>query len=93
MPNFKYTVKNQEGKTVIGEADAKSKENLIELLRKQNFTIIYIGDEHQAQAKKTQLAKKVKLEDLVIFSRQLATMVEGYYSGKCIRYFKPTDRE
>ena len=77
MPNFKYTVKNQEGKTVIGEADAKSKENLIELLRKQNFTIISIGDEHKTQAKKNQLAKKVKLEDLVIFSRQLATMVEA----------------
>ena len=77
MPNFKYTVKNQEGKTVTGEADAKSKENLIELLRKQNFTIISIGDEHKTQAKKNQLAKKVKLEDLVIFSRQLATMVEA----------------
>ena len=77
MPNFKYTVKNQEGKTVNGEADAKSKENLIELLRKQNFTIISVGDDQQSQAKKTQIARKVKLEDLVIFSRQLATMVEA----------------
>ena len=77
MPNFKYIVKNQEGKTVKGEADAKSKENLIELLRKQNFTIISVGDDQQSQAKKTQIARKVKLEDLVIFSRQLATMVEA----------------
>jgi len=77
MPNFKYTVKNSEGKTVNGNADAKSRENLIELLRKEDFTIISIEEDANVQQKSVAAAKKVKLEDLVIFSRQLATMVEA----------------
>ena len=77
MPNFKYTVKNSEGKTVNGNADAKSRENLIELLRKEDFTIISIEEDANVQQKSVAAAKKVKLEDLLIFSRQLATMVEA----------------
>ena len=77
MPNFKYTVKNSEGKTVNGNADAKSRENLIELLRKEDFTIISIEEDANVQHKSAAAAKKVKLDDLVIFSRQLATMVEA----------------
>jgi len=77
MPNFKYTVKNSEGKTVNGNADAKSRENLIELLRKEDFTIISIEEDANVQQKSVVAAKKVKLDDLVIFSRQLATMVEA----------------
>jgi len=77
MPHFSYTVKNKEGKTVTGDADARSKDAIIELLRKQELTIISVEEDRFAGAKKAQLAKKVKLDDLVIFSRQLATMVEA----------------
>jgi len=77
MPNYKYTVKNFEGKTINGSADAKSRDNLIELLRKQEFTIISITEDANTQAKGVLSAKKVKLDDLVIFTRQLATMVEA----------------
>jgi len=77
MPHFSYTVKNKEGKTVAGDADARSKDAIIELLRKQELTIISVEEDRFAGAKKAQLAKKVKLDDLVIFSRQLATMVEA----------------
>jgi len=77
MPHFSYTVKNKEGKTVTGDADARSKDAIIELLRKQELTIISVEEDRFIGAKKVQLAKKVKLDDLVIFSRQLATMVEA----------------
>jgi len=77
MPNFKYTVKSKEGKTISATAHAKTRENLIELLRKQDFTIISIENDTNIEVRNVALAKKVKLDDLVIFSRQLATMVEA----------------
>lgn len=77
MPNFKYTAKNSEGKTINGNTDAKTRENLIELLRKQEFTIISIEENTNIQAKGVSPARKVNLDDLVVFSRQLATMVEA----------------
>lgn len=77
MPGFRYVVKDKEGKTITGVTDARNRENLIELLRKQDFTIISIERERWLEAKRERLAKKVKLDDLVIFSRQLSTMVEA----------------
>ncbi|MFH1867546.1 MAG: type II secretion system F family protein [Candidatus Omnitrophota bacterium] len=77
MPIYKYTVKDREGKTINGQADAKSRDNLIELLRKQEYTIISVTEGEQREARKKTSDKKVKIEDLVIFSRQLATMVEA----------------
>ncbi len=77
MPHFQYTVKSPAGKTVNGSADAKNRENLIELLRKQDFTIISVREDTAPQQKGAPVAKKVKLDDLVIFSRQLSTMVEA----------------
>lgn len=77
MPTFKYTVKDTEGKTLTGTADAKSKETLVELLRKQEYGIISVEEEKWLETKRTKVATKVKLDDLVIFTRQLATMVEA----------------
>lgn len=77
MPAFKYIVKDREGKTITGVADARDRENLIELLRKQDFTIISIEKEKWLGGKRERIAKRVNLDDLVIFSRQLSTMVEA----------------
>jgi len=77
MPRFKYTVKDKDGNTVTGDNDSRSKEALVELLRKQDFTIIAIEEDQAATAKKKTATAKIKLEDLVIFTRQLATMVEA----------------
>ena len=77
MPHFKYTVKDTVGKTITSSADSKNRDSLIELLRKQGLTIISLEEDKDAEVKTAQLAKKVKLDDLVIFSRQLSTMVEA----------------
>ena len=77
MPHFKYTVKDATGKTVTSSADSKNRDSLIDLLRKQQLTIISLEEDRDTEVKTAQLAKKVKLDDLVIFSRQLSTMVEA----------------
>ena len=79
MGNFKYISKDQDGKTVTGAMDARDRNEAIDILRKKDLVIISL--EETAGKSKTSVSykggKKVKLEDLVIFSRQLATMVDA----------------
>jgi type IV pilus assembly protein PilC len=77
MPHFRYTVKDTAGKTIVSSAASKSRDSLIDLLRKQGLTIISLEEDKEARARIARLAKKVRLDDLVIFSRQLSTMVEA----------------
>ncbi|MDP2921817.1 MAG: type II secretion system F family protein [Candidatus Omnitrophota bacterium] len=75
MPTFKYTAKEGTGKTVSGVLEYSDKALLIDALRKKGLVIISIEE----TAKKKQAFSKgaVKLEEIVIFSRQLATMVDS----------------
>ena len=79
MPTFAYVVKDKLGKSHSGTLDTDSRNSLIEQLWKQEFIIISI-DERQANAGSSMLKigqPRVKTEQLVIFSRQLATMVDS----------------
>ncbi len=76
MPNFKYTAKDQQGKSVSATLEAKDKATLVELLRKRDLIIISV-EETKGKALKVTAKAKVKMDDLVIFSRQLATMVDS----------------
>ncbi len=75
MGNFKYVAKDQQGKTVTGTLEAKNKSTSIDLLRKKALVIINVEEIEQKARKAAE--PKVKLEDLVIFARQLATMVDS----------------
>ena len=75
MPTYRYVAKESSGKTVSGIMEYSDKSLLIEALRKKGLVIVSINE---TKKKKTSAAsKKVKLEDIVIFSRQLATMVDS----------------
>ncbi len=76
MPNFKYVAKDQQGKSVSATLEAKDKASLVDLLRRRALIIISIEETKQKSLKITGRVK-VKLDDLVIFSRQLATMVDS----------------
>ncbi|MBL7084983.1 MAG: type II secretion system F family protein [Candidatus Omnitrophica bacterium] len=76
MPDFKYVAKDAQGKTVTASLEAKDKTSLVELLRKRGLIIISV-EEAKGGALKAQANIKIKMEDLVIFSRQLATMVDS----------------
>ena len=78
MPTFKYTAKTKEAKTVSGKIAADDKAAVIEELRKRDLIIISVEQlKESAFAKKSVAAKKVKADDIVVFSRQLATMVDA----------------
>jgi type IV pilus assembly protein PilC len=75
MARFAYTATNKEGKTVQGSAEAVDKGALIALLTKQNLHPLVIKiDSGRGKRKR---AKKVKIKDLVVFTRQLSTMVSA----------------
>jgi type IV pilus assembly protein PilC len=75
MPTFKYTAKETTGKTVSGILEYSDKALLIDGLRKKGLVIISI--EETAKRKPMSLGGSVKLDEIVIFSRQLATMVDS----------------
>jgi type IV pilus assembly protein PilC len=77
MPTFKYVAKDQNARSVVGKMVADSQAAIIEELRKRNLTIISINLVKEAAAKTSFIRKRVKADDLVIFSRQLATMVDA----------------
>jgi type IV pilus assembly protein PilC len=73
MQSFRYEAKDQQGNTVNGYIEADDNKSAVALLHNKNLTIINLVQEQRKAFK----AKKVKLDDLVIFSRQLATMVDS----------------
>ncbi len=84
---FNYTATNADGKSISGNAEAADRQALIALIRKQGLHPVVI---QAGKGKKTSKSlfgpkKKVKLGDLVIFTRQLSTMISaGVPLGRCL---------
>lgn len=78
MPTFKYVTKDWNSKSVVGKIVADDEAKVIEELRKRNLTIISIDQvKESAGGKKGFSGGKIKEDDLVIFSRQLSTMIDS----------------
>jgi type IV pilus assembly protein PilC len=80
MPNFNYVCKERDGKTLTGAIEASDRSKVADVLRKKDLIIISIVEE--APKSKFSLSflsskQKIKLDDLVMFARQLATMVDA----------------
>jgi type IV pilus assembly protein PilC len=74
MAVFTYTAKDTYGKKISGTLEAADQERAVEILRNKQLLPIFLIEE---KSKKRLRTKRVKLDDLVIFSRQLATMVDS----------------
>ncbi|NLA43117.1 type II secretion system F family protein [Candidatus Saccharibacteria bacterium] len=79
MAKFKYvaTSSKKKGKTVEGEIDAKSREAVIALLSKQNLQPVSIKIAKPKSSGFFFGKKKVKADELVIFTRQLSAMISA----------------
>jgi type IV pilus assembly protein PilC len=79
MPSYKYVAKDHDGKTATGSIEAASESEVIDMLRKKDLIIVSISE--GASGFKMPMSfgggKKIKIDDLVVFSRQLATMVDA----------------
>lgn len=76
MARFAYTATTSAGKTIQGLADATDRASLVTSLNKQGLRPVIIKLEG-AKSGTRKHGKKVKLKELVIFTRQLSTMISA----------------
>jgi len=77
--SFQYLAKDKTGHAVTGILEASSEQEVAGLLHKKEFIVISIK-QAKKESHKAETARgkgKIKLDDLVIFSRQLATMIDA----------------
>ena len=78
MATFKYIAKDQSSKNVSGKIAAENKNAVIDALRKRGLTIISVTEVKESSLAKTSFqSNKVKPDEIVIFTRQFATMVDA----------------
>jgi type IV pilus assembly protein PilC len=84
---FHYVALGQEGKeNTEGDIDAMSLDNAIQLLQKKGITIVNIQEKEDPKkndifANLKLFKKSIKAKDVVIFSRQVATLFEAGVSA------------
>jgi type IV pilus assembly protein PilC len=79
MTKYSYTVKDKNGYTLSGSLEANSESEAAEALHKKELIVISVEQTKEKITKSNSKSKgkKVKLDDLVIFTRQLATMIDS----------------
>ncbi len=86
MPSFEYQVKDKTGKDLKGVLDAADAASLVKQLKNQDYLVIRVEEVKKMSSflsiqsgpvTKKQQGKSgnVKLDDLVVFARQMATLV------------------
>lgn len=74
MAFYKYIAVDRTGKKVKGVLEADSESQLIDLLKKRQYAVLSV---EQTGSKKEHVFFGISLAELVIFSRQLSTMVSA----------------
>ena len=81
MAKYKYSVKDQNGKTLKGVVEAKGKEEAVQSLRSKNLIVISMDEDKSGQRSLKALLgggrRKIVIDDLAVFCRQLATMINA----------------
>ena len=80
MPKFSYTAINKAGKQFQGSAEATSRQGVIDMLVKQGSRPVVVRQDAgggPALLDRLTGGNKVKLKDLVMFTRQMSTLVSA----------------
>jgi type IV pilus assembly protein PilC len=72
---FTYTARGKDGKIITGTGEAANREALLESLRRQEVRPLVVKEVKGLNLSFLNGKKKVKLKELVIFTRQLSTMI------------------
>ena len=75
MYTFSYQARDNHGKIIAGVQDALNEENAITSLMSRGLMVLTIQQKSAASTRKK--TTKVKETDLVLFTRQLATMIDA----------------
>lgn len=78
MPTYKYVAKDIKARNMMGKITADHQAAVVAELRKRGLTIISVEEIKESSLGRFSFSrKKAKADDLVIFARQLATMVDA----------------
>ena len=80
MPVYEYNARNRQGKLVNGTLNATSERDLREALREDQLFLTkskVAFDPDATNSSEGSLFQRIKLRDLVVASRQLATLVRA----------------
>ena len=72
MPTFEYTARTAQGKEITDSIDLPSQEAVMAHLRKNKMIVVRVRE-----AKKAKKSGRVPTRDVVIFTRQFATMINS----------------
>ncbi|MBI4972581.1 MAG: type II secretion system F family protein [Candidatus Omnitrophica bacterium] len=72
---YQYSAKDKNGFTVAGILEAGSESEAANLLHKKELVVLSLAETKKQLAKSREA--RTKLDDLVVFSRQLATMIDA----------------
>ncbi|GAB4314028.1 type II secretion system F family protein [Pseudothermotoga elfii] len=72
MAFYKYIAVEKSGKKVKGVLEADNESQIIDLLKKRQYVVLNV---QQVSSRKSRELLNISLSELVVFSRQLATMV------------------
>ncbi len=75
MPSFTYTARAVNGELKTATIDAATREDVVAQLRRQRLTVVKVDD--AGDAKKKPSAGRIKMRDIVIFTRQFSTMINS----------------
>ncbi|MDO8602953.1 MAG: type II secretion system F family protein [Candidatus Omnitrophota bacterium] len=79
MPFFRYMARDKSGKLIDERVEIKSEEDLVNSLQARGLIVISIGPASEVKVKKKgdmrKYHKAVKPHDLIMFSRELATLL------------------
>ncbi len=80
MPVFDYQVKDSGGNNVTGQKEAPNMNAMVQELKSQGYLILKVQEAKAGRHRHKQdtgKQGKIKLDDVLVFSRQMATMVDA----------------
>jgi len=76
MPVFEYTARTLKGALVQDKVDLPSRDDVIAHLRKNRMVVVQVR-ETKSRGSVFQMGKGIKTRDVVVFTRQFATMINA----------------
>ena len=76
MPNFQYTAKDKNANTISGTIEAANENEVIQRLHQSGLAVVSLKHKSK-KSRPPRKGGKVKSDDLVIFSRELATLIDS----------------
>src|SRR5687767_12951936 len=77
MSMFAYTARTATGDIMSGEREAKSRDEIVNFLRQQRLTPVKVEEKAKKEGAGFSMGTGIKTRDVVIFTRQFATMINS----------------